>query len=68
MNKENLKELLDNYYDERIVYNQLLEFYELKLYDSLALSEVWNRMKSDTETKLKELDIDIQYLQEEVMK
>jgi hypothetical protein len=68
LNKDNLKELLDNYYDERIVYNQLLEFYELKLYDSLSLSKVWTRMKSDTETKLKELDIDIQYLQEEVMK
>ena len=68
MNKDNLKELLENYYDERIVYNQLLEFYELKLYDSLSLSKVWERMKQDTETKLKELDIDIQYLQEEVMK
>lgn len=65
-NKDNLKELLDNYYDERVAYKDAFEFYEKKLYESSSLSKVWKEMLSKAKDKLDELDVDIQFIQEEL--
>ena len=64
--KQNIKDLLNVNYDKRIAYNQLLEFYETKLYDSVAISSVWYELKNDLEYKLECLNDEIEYLQEQL--
>ena len=64
--KDNLKELLHKYYDERMCITQLIDFYEDKLNEHLDLKYIYSTWLVDSKNKLKELDIQIQYLQEEL--
>ena len=63
--KENLRELLEDYYDERLVATELLHFYESKL--DGALSSIWKKLHFNQIKKIKELDVDIQFVRERLV-
>ena len=66
MNKEHMEELLESYYDQRRALTDLMKFYEHKLSEHLDLKYIYTTWLSDTQDKLNGIDIDIQYLQEEL--
>ena len=65
MSKDNLRDLLDGYYEERIVYDELITFYDTKILDG-DCKAIWEYMKENAQSKLKELEIDIDYIQKEL--
>lgn len=66
MVKKNLEELLNVHYDKKECALELLKYYKGKLEDNPSLKYIYTTWISDLETKIKERDITIQYLQSEL--
>jgi hypothetical protein len=62
MSKQDAYNLLQDYYEERRAYIELLDFYKYKIEDTS--NNTWKYLYSNLEDKIKELDIDIMNLQE----
>lgn len=61
--KNNIEELLYKKYDERVMLQDLLKYYDSKLIELPNLKYIYTTWILDTRNKLTELDIEIQYLQ-----
>ena len=63
---KNLKELLEVNYEQKQCLIDLLEYYKVKLEDNPSLKYIYVVWISDLDNKIKELDIQIDYLQKEL--
>jgi uncharacterized protein YbcV (DUF1398 family) len=64
LNKENILSMLDKCYDERRVRVDLNEFYQERLSNSSS-KYIYNTFIKDNNISIKELDIEIDYLNKE---
>lgn len=58
-----LRELLEDYYDDRRCYRALLSLYHSKMMQGYESCKAWRNMYDDLRKKIEELDIDIQYVE-----
>lgn len=57
------KEFLEDYFEDRRAWVDVIEFYKDKIAEDTYGNSVWNFLLKNAETKLQELDIDIQFLE-----
>ena len=66
MSKDMLRELLEDYFDERRAYVEVLQFYNEKVETSDNI--VWKMLRDDMVERITELDIDIQDTKQKLTK